>query len=170
VRPYRRRNKTDRADCAALLEALRNPEIVPVPVKHVQAQAIQALHRIRSQWMATRTARINVLRGLLREFGLALPVGAVRALKLLPAAIGDAAVPAALQASLHDLLAEIQQLEARIIAVQRQLGGLTREVPSVERLRQISGIGLLTATALYASIGDAKHFKSGRHLAAQESA
>jgi transposase len=166
VRPYRRRNKTDRADCAALLEAVRNPDIVPVPVKHVQAQAIQGLHRIRSQWIATRTARINVLRGLLREFGLVLPVGSVRALKLLPEAIDDAAVPAALQASLHNLLGEIRVLEARIIAVERQLGALTREVPSIERLRQISGIGLLTATALYASAGDAKHFKSGRHLAA----
>jgi len=166
VRPYRRRNKTDRADCAALREALRNPEIVPVPVKHAQAQAIQGLHRIRSQWMATRTARSNVLRGLWREFGLVLPVGAVRALKLLPEAIADAAVPAALHASLHDLLVETRALDARIIAVERQLGALMREVPAVERLRLVSNLGLLTATALYASAGDAKHFKHGRQLAA----
>jgi len=88
--------------------------------------------------MAPRTARINVLRGLLREFGLALPVGAERALKLLPEAIADAAVPAALHERLHDLLAELRALDARIIAVERQLGALTREVPAVERLRQIS--------------------------------
>lgn len=166
VRPYRWRNKTDRADCSALREAVRNPEIVPVPVKHVQAQATQGLHRIRSQWVATRAARINVLRGLLREFGLVLPMGAVRALKLLPKAIADAAVPAVLQESLHDLLGEIRALEARIIAVERQLGALMREVPAVERLRQVSGIGLLTATALYARAGNAQHFKSGRHLTA----
>jgi len=65
-------------------------------------------------------------------------VGAVRALKLLPEAIADAAVPVALQGSLQDLLAEIRELDARIIAVERQLGALTREVPAVERLRQIS--------------------------------
>jgi hypothetical protein len=85
VRLYRRRNKNDRADCLALLEAAKNPEILPVPIKDVQAQAIQGLHRIRSQWLAARTARINGLRGLLREFGQVLPVGAVRALRCLRA-------------------------------------------------------------------------------------
>ena len=70
---YRRRNKTDRADCLALLEAAKNPEIVPVAVKSPEHQAIQGLHRCRSAWMETRTARINTLRGLLREFGIVLP-------------------------------------------------------------------------------------------------
>lgn len=88
-----RHNTTDRADCSALREALRNPEIVPVPVKHVQIQAIQGLHRIRSPWLATRTARINVGRGRLREFGRVLPMGAVRALKLRPEAIDGASSP-----------------------------------------------------------------------------
>jgi transposase len=58
VRPYRRRNKTDRTDAAALLEAARCGEILQVPVKTEEQQAIQGLHRIRSQWMAARTARI----------------------------------------------------------------------------------------------------------------
>lgn len=165
VRAYRRRNKTDRADCLAMLEAARNPEILAVPVKTPDAQAIQALHRIRGQWMATRTARINALRGLLREFGLVLPIGATAALKLMAEAIDDEAVPPMLRTGLYDLLAEIRVLETRVIEIENQLGAITRQLPVIEHLRQVSGIGLLTATALYASAGDAQHFKSGRHLA-----
>lgn len=166
VARYRLRNKTDRSDCDAMLEADRNPKILSVPVKSEQAQAIQGLHRLRSTWMASRTARINTLRGLLREFGVLLPVGVGAALKLMPEAIGNEAVPQLLRGGLHDMLGEVRQLEDRIVEVERQLGAISRENEHIERLRQISGIGLLTATALYASAGDAQHFKSGRHLAA----
>lgn len=88
---YRRRNKTDRADCLAMLEAAKNPEILPVPVKTTEQQAIQGLHRCRSAWMETRAARINTLRGLLREFGLILPVGAATALRRIPETLTEEA-------------------------------------------------------------------------------
>lgn len=162
---YRRRNKTDRADCMAMLEAAKNPEILPVPVKSPEHQAIQGLHRCRSAWMGTRTARINTLRGLLREFGLILPVGAAGALKQIPEALDDEALPLALRPMLQALLDEIHDLEQRIEVVERQLKAISRQNPVIERLQDISGIGLLTATALYASANDAKHFRSGRHLA-----
>lgn len=143
-----------------------NPEILPVPAKTPDAQAIQGLHRIRSQWMSTRTARINALRGLLREFGLVLPLGAVTALKLMPEAIDDEAVPPLIKSSLLALLEEIRDLQQRIAAIERQLGVIADQVPAVDHLQNISGIGLPTATALYASAGDPKHFRSGRHLSA----
>jgi transposase len=162
---YRRRNKTDRADCLAILEAARNPEILPVPVKGLDAQAIQGLHRIRSQWIATRTSRINTLRGLLREFGVLLPVGATAALKLMAGAIEDEAVPPRLRSALQAMFEEIRELERKAIEIERQLECLSEEVPAVDHLRSISGIGLMTATALYASAGDPKNFRSGRHLA-----
>ena len=66
---YVKRNKTDAADAAALLEAARASDIAPVKVKSIEQQALQGLHRTRSLWMATRTARINALRGFCREFG-----------------------------------------------------------------------------------------------------
>src|SRR3989441_9153935 len=75
TRPYVFRNKTDRTDTRGLLEAFRNEDIHPVPVKSVPQQALTALHRLRSTWLATRTARINTVRGLLREFGCTIPVG-----------------------------------------------------------------------------------------------
>jgi transposase len=62
VTPYRRRNKTDRTDCEAILEADRCAGIHGITVKSEAQQAIMTLHRVRSQWMATRTARINGMR------------------------------------------------------------------------------------------------------------
>ena len=73
VRPCARGNKTDRTDAEALLEAVRSGRIVPVAIKTVAQQELLALHRTRDQWMATRTARINALRGFLREQGILLP-------------------------------------------------------------------------------------------------
>src|SRR4029453_4971017 len=75
VRPYVRRNKTDRTDSEAVLEAARCAEIHPVPVKTVEQQTVQAVHRIRTQWQTARVARINTLRGLLREPGNSVPGG-----------------------------------------------------------------------------------------------
>jgi transposase len=76
VRPYVPRNETDRADTTALLEAARNDAIHPVPVKSASQQTLTALHRLRAAWIAARTARLNTVRGVLREFGLVIPVGA----------------------------------------------------------------------------------------------
>ncbi len=75
VRPYVRRNKTDRTDAKGILEASRNDDIRPVPVKTVAQQVLTSLHRLRSGWMGERTARLNALRGLLREMGVFIPVG-----------------------------------------------------------------------------------------------
>ena len=91
VRAYVKRNKTDAADAAALLEAARCADIEPVKVKCVEQQALQGLHRTRSLWMGTRTSRINALRGFCREFGIVIAQGArsgVEEIRLLEARIG----------------------------------------------------------------------------------
>jgi transposase len=167
VRPYVLRNKTDGADAKALLEAMRNEAIRPVPVKSVDQQVIGALHRLRSTWMATRTARLNTLRGLLRELGVAIPVGARQVVPVVHGLVGDAesGLPDALRAPFAEAAREIGELEARVREVERQLEGLAGESIVVRRLRTIPGIGLLTATALVAFVGDVERFRSGRHLA-----
>jgi transposase len=167
VRPYVVRNKTDRADAKGLLEADRNEEIRPVPVKSLDQQALAGLHRLRSAWLAARTARLNALRGLLREFGVPLPVGARQVVPGLHAVVSeeDGAVPAALHAVLLEAADEIRSLELRIQEVERQLRGLAAESSLVARLQSVPGVGLLTATALAASLGDVARFPSGRHLA-----
>jgi transposase len=74
VARYRDGNKTDRADAKALLEAARNEQISRVPVKSLEQRAVVALHRLPG--LQTRTARINAVRGHLREFGCVIPLGA----------------------------------------------------------------------------------------------
>ena len=165
VKAYRRRNKTDRADCLALLEAAKNPEIRPVAVKTQLQQAVQGLHRLRSRWVSTRTSRINTLRGLLNEYGVTMPRGAAKALKQLPSCIDAPEVPDALRPLLREVFSEILELKRRIDEVETQLERLAGHDPAVQAVRQIDGIGLLTSTALVASAVDAKHFRNGRHLA-----
>jgi transposase len=167
VRPYVRRNKTDQTDTKGLLEAHRNEDIHPVPLKSVAQQTLAGLHRLRSAWMADRTARINLVRGLLRELGYTLPLGArhvvSRAWAVLDAP--DSELPAPLSLTLGAALREIHDFEARIADVEKQLRALAAEMPVVKRLRSIPGIGLLTATALVAFIGDVQRFASCRRFA-----
>ena len=166
VRPYVPRNKTDRADAKGLLEAVRNESIYPVPVKSEAQQALTALHRLRSTWLATRTARLNAVRGLLREFGITIPVGPRRVRPTVAALLADAAaLPAALRPALHSALDEIRELEARLRTVERQIAAVAVSTPAVQSLRSIPGVGLLTSTALVAFVGDARRFPSARHFA-----
>lgn len=167
VRRYVRRNKTDRTDTKGMLEANRNEEIHPVPVKTIEQQAIASLHRLRSTWLATRTARLNTLRGLLREFGIFIPVGAhqvVPRVRELAAKSTDT-LPAAVQSTLARACAELDILETNMRDVERQLTALARQLPDVKLLQTVPGVGVLTATALVALVGDIRRFRSGRHFA-----
>ena len=167
VRPYVRRDKTDRADTDALLEALRNPGIAPVPVKSVAQQDLVALHRIRDQWMATRTARLNALRGVLREHGLPVPTGATRALAAIPLLLADATVPLprCLRHTLTALYEEIRALEARVTTLEQDLAELAAPDPVTQRLQTVPGIGLLTATAVRGTVGNIHAFRRARQFA-----
>ena len=167
MRPYVRRNKTDRTDAAALLEATRSGEIPSVPVKSVAQQTLVALHRIRAQWMATRTARINALRGILREQGVLLPAGAGPALRAMPAFLEDAETPLAnpLCRMISLIYEEVRQLEACIGALERELRAVADADPVATRLREIPGIGLLTATALVGTVGHIHAFRRARQFA-----
>jgi transposase len=167
TRPYVTGNKTDRADAKGLLEAYRNESIHPVPIKSVEQQTLSALHRLRSRWVATRTARINTVRGLLREFGVVMPLGAQHLVSRVRGEIHSelSRVPSALHPVLEEACSEIRELERRVAAVERQLKLLARQTPVVKRLLEIPGVGLLTATALVAVVGDIQRFRTGRHFA-----
>lgn len=166
TRPYVTGNKTDRSDAKGLLEADRNEQIQPVPVKSLNQQALSALHRLRSAWLAARTARINTVRGLLREFGFAIPLGAER-VPALQALLEDAdsGLPDSVRPALDEARAEILELERRMRSVEHRLRALARQVPVVHKLRTIPGVGLITATALVAFVGDVGRFPSARHFA-----
>lgn len=167
VKPYVTRNKTDRADARALLEAYRNPDIRPVPVKSVEQQTLTSMHRLRQSWMEDRTAKINTLRGLLREFGLFIPVGANKVLVRAHEYIADvdSGLPPALRSLLSQVCDDIRTLDERIGEVTDQITALGRQTPAVARLITVPGIAYLIATALVACIGDIHRFPSARHLA-----
>lgn len=165
IRAYVKRNKTDAADALALLEALRASDIKPVPVKSIEQQALQALHRLRSGWMATRTRRINALRGFCREFGMEVSVGAARGLAQIARLLADehSAIPSMLRTPMRLALEEIRLMEARIDALERELAQLARDSQACKVLTSVPGIGLLTSTAMVAAVADPRAFDSGRH-------
>jgi len=168
VRAYVRRNKTDAADAKALLEAARDCDLRPVRVKSVEQQALQALHRTRSLWMATRTARINALRGFCREFGLHIPVGARTGVEAISRAVADdqSALPELLRPTLRLLLDEIRVLETRIAQTERSIAEAAANSSACKLLMTIPGIGLLSSTAISAATcGSVAHFTSARHFA-----
>jgi transposase len=164
VRRYVLRDKTDRTDTKGLLEADRNEEIVPVPVKTVGQQVLVSVHRMRSGWMATRTARLNAIRGLLRELGVTVPVGATRVLPALAEATAAGKLPGVLEGLLQAMAAEIRDLEARMAEAERTLKRMAADLGAAKRLQTVPGIGLLTATALIGSVGEPSRFPSGRHM------
>lgn len=168
VRPYVQRSKTDRTDVKGMLEAWRNSAIQPVPVKTESQQQLTSLHRVRSGWIGARTMRINMARGLLREFGFIFPVGASAISGRIRELIADAdsTLPMPVRELLPQLVLEIGELETRGKAVEKQLKALAVQTPVVERLCSIPGIGLLSATALVGFVGDVARFPSGRHFAA----
>jgi transposase len=167
VRPFVRRQKTDRTDVTGLLDARQRSEMPTVAVKTVAQQEILALHRVRAQWMATRTARINTLHGLLAEHGVTFAAGVRqlgrRAGPLL--ADPDTPIPLRLRRALLTLLEEIRDLERRAEAVERELRAVAHHDPVMERLQSIPGVGLLTATALVGSVGHIHGFTRARRFA-----
>jgi transposase len=167
VRPYVTGNKTDRTDAKGLLEAQRNQQINPVPLKTVDQQALAALHRLRSAWLAARTARINTVRGLLREFGFAIPLGSARVVPKVQELLEDAdsGLPDSIRPALSEARSEILEFERRMRLVEHQLRSLARQTPVVHKLRTIPGIGVITATALVAFVGEVSRFPSARHFA-----
>ena len=164
VKPYRRRNKSDRIDTEALLEAHRCEGIKPVPVRSVEQQQLQQLHRIREQFKSTRNQRINGLRGFLRELGYPIPEGAPNAKREARTILGDGELPGPLASAFCVMLDEIIELESKMKHIEREIHQLTKHRDDVRYIRQVCGIGLLTSTATVACAGSPHHFKSGRHF------
>lgn len=168
VRPFVLRNKTDAADARAIWTAAQQPDTHFVAVKSETQQAILALHRLRAQLLKFRIMQTNALRGLLYEFGEVLPAGYAALTKALPATLAGlgARLPAMLVDSLREQWTRVLKADQEIAAIERRLRITLRDMPPCQAVAEIPGVGLLTATAAVASIGDARTFKSGREFAA----
>lgn len=168
VKPYVKSNKNDAADSEAICEAVQRPSMRFVPAKSIEQQDIQSLHRIRSQAVARRTAQANQIRGLLMEYGLILPQGISYVRQQIPFILEDAdnGLTYLFRELLLGLYDEMAHLDERIKSLEVKLETLCAQNEDCQRLLSIPGVGLLSATALVAAIGDIGVFKSGRELAA----
>lgn len=169
VKPFVKSNKNDAADAEAIAEAAQRPTMRFVPIKSVEQQDLQAIHRLRSQAVAQRTAQVNQIRGLLAEYGVIIPQGRAHVGPCLAEILENAenGLSALFRASLQGLADERRHLDARVAAYDAQIAALARESEPAQRLMTIPGIGPLVATALIAAIGsDPRLFGNGRSLAA----
>ncbi|MGK0283595.1 MAG: transposase [Patiriisocius sp.] len=165
VSPYRQRNKTDKADTEALIEANKRDGIIPVPIRSVEQQHILQMHSLREQWKKTKVQRINGLRGCLREIGFFIPFGARSVAPRVRAIFSEEDIPVPLAHLYNELLTEIAELEAKIKQAERSLKDLTQDDQRVHLLQQVPGIGIMTSTAMVASVGNPHRFSNGRKLA-----
>lgn len=168
VKPYVKSNKHDAADAEAICEAVQRPNMRFVPEKSIEQQDIQSLHRVRSQLVARRTAQGNQIRGLLSEYGIIAPKGISQLRQQLPLILEDASngLSDLFRETLHELYEEIVHLDTRVEVLEKKLKRMSEQNEDCLLLQTIPGIGLLSATALAAAIGDIGAFKNGRELAA----
>ena len=168
VKPYVKGTKTDAADAEAICEAVSRPNMRFVPVKQTEQQAILAVHRARAGFVKARTAQANQLRGLLAEFGVVIPQG-LAALRLrLPIILAQVEndLPDMMRQLVARLAEHLKLLDQQVAELEKQIQLWHRQCEASQRLAAIPGIGPITATALVASIGDARAFSNGRQLAA----
>jgi transposase len=168
VKPYVKTNKHDAADAEAICEAVTRPTMRFVPVKHVEQQSVLALHRARQGMVRARTAQGNQIRGLLAEFGLVVPQGITHLYQRVPLLLEQAKdeLPGLFQQLIERLLAHLKILDRQVDEMEFEIQLWHRSNPLSRKLEKIPGIGPLTASAVVASVGDAKSFDNGRQLAA----
>jgi transposase len=168
VKPYVKANKTDAADAEAICEAVTRPGMRFVPIKSVENQTLLALHRARQGFIKSRVAQTNQIRGLLAEFGIVMTQGPKNVEPQLLRILEDAenGLPSSFRQLLQRLLENARQLRIQAEEIETEIKQWHENSEQSRRLAEIPGIGALTASALVASIGDAKAFANGRQLAA----
>lgn len=168
VKPYVKTNKNDRNDAEAICEAVSRPNMRFVPVKTSEAQAILALHRARQGFVRARTAQANQIRGLLGEFGIIIPKGIAHVTKRVPEILEDAqnGLPGMMRRLLERLTEQLRHLHREVADLEQQIKSWHCENEQSRKLEEIAGIGPITASALVASVGDARSFKNARQLPA----
>ena len=168
VKPYVKTNKNDAADAEAICEAVARPNMRFVPIKNIEQQSVLALHRVRQGLVKARTAQANQIRGLLAEFGLIIPQGIANIAKRVPELIEDASneLTGSFRLLVDRLMGRLKEIDKQVKELEAQIKTWHRTNHASSKLEKIPGIGPITASAMVATIGDAKTFDSGRQVAA----
>ncbi|MES3024968.1 MAG: IS110 family transposase [Pseudomonadota bacterium] len=161
-------NKNDVADARAIWLAVQQDSIRSVAIKTEEQQAVLALHRLRSQLVKFRTAQINGLRGLMGEYGEVMGVGRKQFDEGMVGALARLAerLPAALIDTLREQWSMLAKLDAQIQQIEHRLLAWMKQDQASKAIAAIPGVGILTATAAVATMGDPKAFRNGREFAA----
>ena len=168
VKPYVKSNKNDRVDAEAICEAASRPNMRFVTVKSAAQQDAQAMHRIRSELVASRTAKANQIRGLVGEYGIVAPLGIAQLRRALPCWLEDAenGLSADFRVFLVELQEDLVRLDERISTLDRRIALSVKNDPVAARLATLRGVGPLSASALSIALGDGSAFGKGRDFAA----
>jgi len=168
VKPYVKGNKNDYNDAEAIAEAAQRPTMRFVPIKSVEQQDIQNLHRQRERIKKARTALVNQIRGLLAEYGIVINKGVSAVRKGLPDILEDAdnGLTMCSRELFADLQDELRLLDARFQQCEKRIIVSNAENDVCQRLDEILGIGPITASAAYVAAGNGKDFVNGRHFSA----
>lgn len=168
VKPFVKRNKNDAADAEAICEAVTRPNMPSVPIKDPSQQAILSVHRARQGFVKSRTAQANQIRGLLAEYGFTIPQGIGQITKRVPEIIedGENELPGSFRLLIHRLVDHLKELDRQVSELEGEIQLWHRENAASRKLARIPGVGPITASAMAASIGDARNFKNGRQFAA----
>ena len=168
VKPYRKSDKNDRNDAEAICEAVTRPSMRFVAVKTVEQQDMLTMHRVREGLMKERVALINRIRGSLSEYGIVIAKDVSNLRRELPGILEDAEneLTVAARQLFSELYEDLGAREQRIRQLEHSIRALGSQHDVVRRLQTVPGIGYLSATALYGAVGDAKHYRNGRQLAA----
>ncbi len=168
VKPYVKTNKNDAADAEAICEAVGRPSMRFVSIKNGEQQALLSIHQARQGFVKSRTAQANQIRGLLAEYGILIPQGIRHISKRLPEILDDGEndLPGVFRQLLQRLSEHLKVLDQQVDELEAQIQIWHRENLASQKLAQIPGIGPITASALVATIDNAKCFKNGRQLAA----
>jgi transposase len=168
VKPYVKSNKNDANDAEAICEAVGRPTMRFVSVKTIAQQDLQAIHRIRSELVRQRTAKVNQIRGFLAEYGLVVGRQVATLRRALPELLEDAenGLSFDFRALLEDLRQDLIRLDERVAEMDKKVHTLADSMPAAKLLQSIPGIGPISATAIVCAVGDGKQFKRGRDLAA----
>ena len=168
VTPFVRGGKSDARDALAICEAAQRPGIHPVPIKSIEQQDIQLLHRLRQRQVQHSTALANQIRSLGREYGVIFPTGIKSLISHLPEALEDGSnelspVARYALADQHRCLIEVRQAMKAFLLQIEQLAG---QHPAYLNLLPLPGIGPMVASAYIAAIGNGNQFKCGRQVSA----
>ncbi|MDO9012501.1 MAG: IS110 family transposase [Gallionella sp.] len=168
VKPYVKTNKNDVADAEAICEAVSRPNMRFVAIKTIEQQAILSVHRARQGFVKARTAQGNQIRGLLSEFGIIIPMGIRSVMKQIPDILedGENALPGTMRNLLERLTDNLKEMDRQVKELEAQIQLWHRENALSRKLAEIPGLGPITASAIVATVGDAREFKNGRQLAA----